>query len=72
MEHRISLSPLLAATRDDLRTRRASRASRKALARELASYTSHAEQVELDAILDRADPDAAAEIRSIIWRNRVA
>jgi hypothetical protein len=72
MEHRISLSPLLAATRDDLRTRRASRTSRRALERELASYTSHAEQVELNAILDRADPEAAAEIRSIIWRSRVA
>lgn len=72
MEHRISLSPLWAATRDDLRSRRASRASRMALECELASYTSHAEQNELDAILDRADPAAAAEIRSIIQRNRVA
>ena len=72
MEHRISLSPLLAATRDDLRTRRASRASRRTLERELASYTSQAEQNELNAILDRADPEAAAEIRSIVWRNRVA
>ena len=72
MPHRISLSPLLTATRDDLRSRRASRASHKAMARELASYTSPADQIELDAILDRADPDAAAEIRSIIWRNRVA
>ena len=72
MEHRISLSPLLATTHDDLRSRRASRATRKTLERELASYTSQAEQAELDAILDRAEPEAAAEIRSIIWRNRVA
>jgi hypothetical protein len=72
MEHRISLSPLLAATRDDLRSRRASRATGKQLERELASYTSQAEQNELNAILDRADPEAAAEIRAIIWRSRVA
>ena len=68
MEHRISLSPLLAATRDDLRSRRASRATRKALEHELASYTSQAEQIELNAILDRAEPEAAAQIRSI-WRS---
>lgn len=72
MEHRISLSPLLANTRDDLRSRRASRSTRKTLERELASYTSQAEQNELNAILDRADPEAAAEIRSIIWRSRIA
>jgi len=68
MEHRISLSPLLTATRDDLRSRRASRATRKVLEHELASYTSQAEQIELNAILDRAEPEAAAQIRSI-WRS---
>jgi hypothetical protein len=72
MEHRISLSPLWDAACDDLRTRRASRASRKTLERELASYTTPAEQNEFDAILERADPDAAAEIRRIIHRSRVA
>src|SRR5450759_1506479 len=39
MEHRTRLSPLWNAARDDLRTRRASRASRGTLERELASYT---------------------------------
>jgi hypothetical protein len=72
MEHRITLSPLWAAARDDLRTRRASRAARKTLERELASYATPADQNELDAILEHADPDAAAEIRRIIDRNRVA
>lgn len=71
MEHRTSLSPLLAAIRADLRSRRASRVSRKALERELASYTSPSEQNELDAILLRADPRAAAEIRSIIQPRRL-
>ena len=72
MEHRTLLSPLWTAARDDLRTRRASRASRETLERELASYSTPAEQNELNAILDRADPDAAAEIRSMIHRSRVA
>jgi hypothetical protein len=72
MEHRTSLSPLWNAARDDLRTRRAARASKRALARELASYTTRAERDELNAILDRADPDAAAEVRRIVRRSRVA
>jgi hypothetical protein len=72
MEHRTSLSPLWNAARDDLRARRASRASQRTLRRELASYTTPAEQHELNAILNRADPDAAAEIRRIIHRGRVA
>ena len=72
MEHRTSLSLLWNAARDDLHTRRASRASRATLERELASYTTTAEQHELNAILDRADPDSAAEIRHIIDRGRVA
>lgn len=72
LAHRTSLSLLWNAARDDLHTRRASRASRQTLERELASYTTPAEQHELDAILDRADPDASAEIRRIIHRSRVA
>jgi hypothetical protein len=72
MEHRTSLSPLWTVARDHLSTRRASRASRGTLERELASYSTPAEQNELNAILDRADPDAAAEIRSMIHRSRVA
>ena len=66
------MTPLLTATWDDVRSRRVSRPTRKALEHELASYTSQAEQIELDAILDRADSDAAAEVRSIIQRNRMA
>ena len=72
MAHRISLSPILAAARDDLRSRRDSRAARMTLVRELASYSTPAEQIELDAILDRADPEAADEIRHMIHRSRVA
>ena len=72
MEHRTSLSRVWTATRDDLSTRRAARASRVTLERELASYSTPTEQNELNAILDRADPDAAAEIRPMIHRSRVA
>ena len=72
MEHRVQLSPRWTAVRDDLSTRRATRASRRTLERELASFTTPAERQELDAILDRSDPDAADEIRGIIHRTRVA
>ena len=53
-----------------VRARRASRACGKTLERELASYTTSAEQHELDAILDRAEPEAAVEIRRVISRSR--
>lgn len=68
---RTSLTPRWHAARDDLRARRASRACEAELKRELASYTTPAEQHELTAILDRADPDAAAEIRQLIDRGRI-
>jgi hypothetical protein len=42
------------------------------LVRELASYSTPAEQIEMDAILDRADPDAADEIRHMIHRSFAA
>ena len=70
-QHHASLSQLWTAARDDLSSRRASRASRKRLERELASYSTPAEQIELNAILDRANPEAAATIRPMIHR-RVA
>jgi len=72
MKHRTSLSSRWTAARDDLSNRRASRASRETLERELASYSTPAEQNELSAILDRADPDAAAAIRPMIHRSHVA
>ena len=72
MAHRISLPLVLAAAREDLRSRRASRAARMTLVRELASYSTPADQIELDAILDRADPDAADEVRQLIHRSLAA
>ena len=72
MAHTISLSTILADARNDLRTRQASRAAHMTLVRELASYSTPAEQIELDAILDRADPDAADQIRGMIQRSFAA
>jgi len=72
MEHRTLLSLRWAAARDDLSTRRAARAARTTLERELASFSTPDDQSELEAILNRADPDAAAEIRHIISDSRVA
>jgi hypothetical protein len=42
------------------------------LVRELAGYSTPAEQIEMDAILDRADPDAADQIRDMIQRSFAA
>ena len=72
MSHRISFSPILTAARDELRSRHASRAAHMTLVRELASYSTPADQIELDAILDRADPDAADEVRQLIHRSLAA
>jgi len=72
MEHRTLLPPRWAAARDDLSARRAARASRKTLERELASFSTPDDQSELAAILDRADPDAADAIRNILSPSRVA
>jgi hypothetical protein len=72
MAYRISLSTTLADARDGLRRSRASRAARMTLVRELAGYSTPAEQIEMDAILDRADPDAADQIRGMIHRSFAA
>src|SRR5664279_4486064 len=64
MAHRITLSTILADARDDLRSSRASRAARMTLVRELAGYSTPAEQIEMDAILDRADPVSYTHLRA--------
>lgn len=68
MEHPTLLSPRGAAVRDDLGARREARAAREILKRELASFTTSADVHELDLILDRADPQAADNVRSLIPR----
>jgi len=68
MEHHTLLSPRWAAVRDDLSARREARDAREILKRELASFTTAAELHELDLILDRADPQVADNVRSLIPR----
>ncbi len=60
-----------AAVRDDLRARRRARDARRKLSRELAEYTTRSDIDDLDATLDRFDDEDAAEIRSLLHRNRI-
>ncbi len=52
--------------RDELRDARAARAARKALERDLATYTSQADLNDLGAILDRHSEEETADIRRIL------
>jgi hypothetical protein len=52
--------------RDELRDARAARAARKALVRDLATYTSQADLNDLGAILDRHSEEETADIRRIL------
>jgi hypothetical protein len=72
LARRASSSPRWNAARVVIRARRASHTSGATLERELASYATPAEQNELNAILDRADPNAAANIRRLIHRETPA
>jgi hypothetical protein len=61
---------LLAGVRDELRDRRQARANRRALERELASYSSRSDVDDLLAMIgDQTDPDAEL-IREILNRNQ--
>ena len=66
-----SYADVWAALRDEREARRAARAARRQLERELASYSTHAQRMELDAIIDRHDAEDAAYVRSLLDR-RVA
>lgn len=59
-----------AAIRDELREAREARASRKALERDLASYTTQADLNDLDAILVRHSDEETADIRRILAGRR--
>jgi len=60
---------LTAARRED---RRAARAARDALERDLASYRSPGDLSDLDAILDRYSDEETADIRRILAARRAA
>ncbi len=54
--------------RTSLVQRRVARAKRRHLARELASYRTPAERLELDQVLGRHSAEEAAEINAILIR----
>jgi hypothetical protein len=61
-------TPLWTALRGQLRHARDTRASRKALERDLATYTSQSDLDDLHAILDRYPDEKTADIRRILAR----
>jgi hypothetical protein len=54
--------------RSSLASRRVARLERRSLERQLASYTSESDRLELDAILSRHSAEETTELRSIINR----
>jgi hypothetical protein len=62
----------ITATRDELRSRRAARSSRRQLERDLSSYETPAELSEIHAILSRNEGPEAEEIREILSRQHAA
>ncbi|HEX7307555.1 hypothetical protein [Lentzea sp.] len=54
--------------RSSLASRRAARVKRQSLERQLASYTTESDRLELDAILSRHPAEETGELRSIINR----
>jgi len=61
----------LATVRDELRERRAARATRRTLQRELAAYTTTSEINDLLGSLHGQDDDAVQEIREVVLRNQL-
>ncbi len=54
--------------RSSLASRRTARLQRQSLERQLASYTTESDRIELDAILSRHSAEETNELRSIINR----
>lgn len=52
--------------RNSLSSRRAARRSRQSLERQLASYRTPSERLDLEATLDRHDSEDAAQIKAIL------
>jgi uncharacterized protein with PIN domain len=61
----------VAMLRDALAARRAERLERQQLERELATYTSPAERLELAAMIDRYRPEETREVRAIVARQEL-
>lgn len=60
------------ALRADLAAMRRLRAARKSLERDVASYTSPADRLELDMLVERHDEQQTADLRRAIARTRAA
>jgi hypothetical protein len=54
--------------RSSMASRRDARLKRRSLERQLASYTSDSDRLELDAIISRYSAEETSELRSIINR----
>jgi hypothetical protein len=61
----------VAMLRDAVSARRAERLERRRLERELATYTTPAERLELDAMIERYAPEETRQVRAIVARQRV-
>ncbi|MGW4944783.1 hypothetical protein ACWEOZ_24695 [Actinoplanes sp. NPDC004185] len=59
---------LAAKIRAELSRRRAERSARRRLSAELAAFTSAADRVELEQVLDRHSSEEAREVRGILLR----
>jgi hypothetical protein len=62
---------LVATVRDELRDRRTTRATRRTLERELASYTTTADVNDLLGSLRGQDEAAIQQIREVVMRNQL-
>jgi hypothetical protein len=63
---------MIASFREDVAARRRSRAARKSLEHDVASYTSPTDRLELDMLLERHDEAETADLRRAIARTRAA
>jgi hypothetical protein len=62
----LSISPLIAVVRAELRAQRCERRARQELRADLAQYNSPTERAELQAIMERHSHEETAEIRAIL------
>lgn len=72
MSHMHSKPNRWAAARQELHARRAARAARDALAKDLAAFDSPNDRLELSAILARHEDVETAEIRQVLDRMHAA
>ena len=66
------MNPGFTTVRTAARRRRAATVDRRRLARELATFTTPAERLELDLFIARHDPEETAEVDAILRRQDAA